>query len=192
MDGKPFKTREGGTEKLISLYEKTYEYIKNINNELEENTLHKLTNTVLTYSDLLTNRKTDYKFNLEKFTNISGKTGIYVQYAQVRAKKIITNSNIDLDSSKLVVSNTSERNLIIALLNFELSIKQSIRFSEPHHLADYLYEICNLFNIFYQEENILTLKDEDSKKSKLLLIKYFLETTEIVFKCLGIETVDEM
>ena len=192
MDGKPFKTREGGTEKLISLYEKTYEYIKNINNELEENTLHKLTNTVLTYSDLLTNRKTDYKFNLEKFTNISGKTGIYVQYAQVRAKKIITNSNIDLDSSKLVVSNTSERNLIIALLNFELSIKQSIRFSEPHHLADYLYEICNLFNIFYQEENILTLKDADSKKSKLLLIKYFLETTEIVFKCLGIETVDEM
>ncbi len=192
MDGKPFKTREGGTEKLISLYEQTYEYIKNINNELEENTLHKLTNTVLTYSDLLTNRKTDYKFNLEKFTNISGKTGIYVQYAQVRAKKIITNSNIDLDSSKLVVSNTSERNLIIALLNFELSIKQSIRFSEPHHLADYLYEICNLFNIFYQEENILTLKDEDSKKSKLLLIKYFLETTEIVFKCLGIETVDEM
>tara|TARA_B100001250_G_C19796742_1_gene789072 strand:+ start:364 stop:2001 length:1638 start_codon:yes stop_codon:yes gene_type:complete len=192
MDGKPFKTREGGTEKLISLYEQTYEYIKNINNELEENTLHKLTNTVLTYSDLLTNRKTDYKFNLEKFTNISGKTGIYVQYAQVRAKKIITNSNIDLDSSKLVVSNTSERNLVIALLNFELSIKQSIRFSEPHHLADYLYEICNLFNIFYQEENILTLKDEDSKKSKLLLIKYFLETTEIVFKCLGIETVDEM
>ncbi len=192
MDGKPFKTREGGTEKLISLYEQTYEYIKNINNELEENTLHKLTNTVLTYSDLLTNRKTDYKFNLEKFTNISGKTGIYVQYAQVRAKKIITNSNIDLDSSKLVVSNTSERNLIIALLNFELSIKQSIRFSEPHHLADYLYEICNLFNIFYQEENILTLKDEDSKKSKLLLIKYFLETTEIVFKCLGIETVEEM
>ncbi len=192
MDGKPFKTREGGTEKLISLYEQTYEYIKNINNELEENTLHKLTNTVLTYSDLLTNRKTDYKFNLEKFTNISGKTGIYVQYAQVRAKKIITNSNIDLDSSKLVVSNTSERNLIIALLNFELSIKQSIRFSEPHHLADYLYEICNLFNIFYQEENILTLKDADSKKSKLLLIKYFLETTEIVFKCLGIETVDEM
>ena len=56
---------------------------------LSEEDLHCLTNTVLTYSDLITNRKTDYKFDLEKFTNVSGKTGIYVQYAQVRAKKLI-------------------------------------------------------------------------------------------------------
>ena len=59
IEGKPFKTREGGTEKLISLYNETFQYIRNINNELKEDTLHKLTNTVLTYSDLLTNRKTD-------------------------------------------------------------------------------------------------------------------------------------
>jgi len=192
MEGKPFKTRDGGTEKLITLYEQTFEYIKNINNKLDENTLHTLANTVLTYSDLLTNRKTDYKFNLEKFTNISGKTGIYVQYAQVRAKKIIINSNLKLDSGNLNVSNISERNLIIGLLNLELSIKQSIKFNEPHHLANYLYEISNLFNIFYQEENIINLKNEDSKKSKLLLTKYFLDTAGLVFKCLGIETVDEM
>ena len=191
-EGKPFKTREGGTEKLMSLYNQTFEYIKNINDKLDENTIHKLSNTVLTYSDLLTNRKTDYKFNLKKFTNISGKTGIYVQYAQVRAKKIIENSKLDVDSSNLIISNASERNLVIALINLELNINQSIKYSEPHHLANYLYEICNLFNIFYQEENILNLKDEQSKKSKILLTKYFLETSEIVFKCLGMEIVDEM
>ena len=192
IEGKPFKTREGGTEKLMSLYNQTFEYIKNINNKLDENTIHKLSNTVLTYSDLLTNRKTDYKFNLKKFTNISGKTGIYVQYAQVRAKKIIQNSKLDVGSSNLIISNASERNLVIGLINLELNINQSIKYSEPHHLANYLYEICNLFNIFYQEENILNLKDEKSKKSKLLLTKYFLETSEIVFKCLGMEIVDEM
>ena len=191
-DGKPFKTREGGTEKLISLYNETFQYIRNINNELKEDTLHKLTNTVLTYSDLLTNRKTDYKFNLKKFTNISGKTGIYVQYAHVRAKKIIQNSKLDIKSSKLSITNTSERNLAIGLINLQIIINQSIEFNEPHHLANYLYELSNLFNIFYQEENILNLKDEKSKKSKLLLTKYFLDTSEIVFKCLGIETVDEM
>ena len=192
IEGKPFKTREGGTEKLISLYNETFQYIRNINNELKEDTLHKLTNTVLTYSDLLTNRKTDYKFNLKKFTNISGKTGIYVQYAHVRAKKIIQNSKLDIKSSKLAIANTSERNLAIGLINLQIIINQSIEFNEPHHLANYLYEISNLFNIFYQEENILNLKDEKSRKSKLLLIKYFLDTSEIVFKCLGIETVDEM
>ena len=192
MEGKPFKTREGGTEKLISLYNKTYEYIEKINKKLDEKTIQKLANTVLTYSDLLTNRKTDYKFDLKKFTNIAGKTGIYVQYAQVRAKKIILNSKLEVNSNNLIISTSSERNLVIALINLEFHINQSVKYSEPHHLANYLYEISNLFNIFYQEENILNLKDEGSKKSKLLITKYFLEISELVFKCLGIESVEEM
>ena len=190
--GKPFKTREGGTKKLLTLYEETFDYIKNINKDLEEEIVHKLTNTVLTYSDLLTNRKTDYKFDLKKFTNISGKTGIYVQYAQVRAKNIIKNSKSGNSSNQLILETEEERNLAIGLLNLELIINQSIRFNEPHHLANYLYDICNLFNIFYQQENILSLKNQEVKESKLLLIKYFLDTIELTFKCLGIDPVERM
>ena len=85
-DGNPFKTREGGTKPLSELFKETYEYIEKINNDLDESIVSQLTNSVLTYSDLITNRKTDYKFDLEKFTNVNGKTGIYVQYSQVRAK----------------------------------------------------------------------------------------------------------
>ena len=190
--GKPFKTRDGGTKKLLALYEETFDYIKNINKNLDKNIIHKLTNTVLTYSDLLTNRKTDYKFDLKKFTNISGKTGIYVQYAQVRAKNIIKKSESENLSRKLNIKTEEERNLTVGLLNLELIINQSIKFNEPHHLANYLYEISNLFNIFYQDENILNLENEDLKKSKLLLTKYFLDTTKLVFGCLGIEPVEEM
>ncbi len=190
--GKPFKTREGGTKKLLTLYEETFDYIKNINKDLEEEIVHKLTNTVLTYSDLLTNRKTDYKFDLKKFTNISGKTGIYVQYAQVRAKNIIKNSKGGNSSNQLILETEEERNLAIGLLNLELIINQSVRFNEPHHLANYLYDICNLFNRFYQQENILSLKNKEIKESKLLLIKYFLDTIELTFSCLGIEPVDRM
>ena len=191
-NGKPFKTRDGGTKKLLALYEETFEYIKNINKNLDENIIHKLTNTVLTYSDLLTNRKTDYKFDLKKFTNISGKTGLYVQYAQVRAKNIIKNSEMEKISNELNIRTEEERNLIIGLLNLELIIDQSINFNEPHHLANYLYEISNLFNIFYQDENILNLENEELKNSKLLLTNFFLDTTKLVFDCLGIEPVEEM
>ena len=141
---------------------------------------------------MLTNRKTDYKFDLKKFTNISGKTGIYVQYAQVRAKNIIKKSESENLSRKLNIKTEEERNLTVGLLNLELIINQSIKFNEPHHLANYLYEISNLFNIFYQDENILNLDNEELKKSKLLLTKYFLDTAKIVFSCLGIETVEEM
>ncbi len=190
--GKPFKTRDGGTKKLLTLYYETFEYIKNINKDLEEDIIHKLTNTVLTYSDLLTNRKTDYKFDLKKFTNITGKTGIYVQYAQVRANNIIKNSKIKITSNKLIIRTEEERNLAKGLLNLEIIVNQSIKFNEPHHLANYLYEICNLFNIFYQDENILNQEDDEIKDSKLLLTKYFLDTTKLVFHSLGLEPVEKM
>ena len=78
----------------MDLFEETCLYIKNINPEISE-TIKILANTVLTFSDLITNRMTDYKFDLDKFTNISGKTGLYVQYALVRAKKLIKNSSIN-------------------------------------------------------------------------------------------------
>ena len=190
--GKPFRTREGGTKKLKTLYNETFDYIKNINKNLETSIIHKLTNTVLTYSDLLTNRKTDYKFDLKKFTNMSGKTGIYVQYAQVRAKNIIKKSKNKFKNNKLTVVSEAERNLTIALLNLEIVINQSIKFNEPHHLANYLYEIANLFNIFYQDENILNLENQEIKNSKLLITKCFLDVTQLVFEGLGIEPVDQM
>ena len=84
--GNPFKTRDGGTKPLSELFKETYDYVKKINNALDDSIISQLTNSVLIYSDLITNRKTDYKFDLEKFTNVNGKTGIYIQYSQVRAK----------------------------------------------------------------------------------------------------------
>ncbi len=190
--GNPFKTREGGTKQLTNLYKETFEYIKNINNNLDENIIHDLSNTVLTYSDLLTNRKTDYKFDLNKFTNISGKTGIYIQYAQVRAKRLLEKSGNNKQSRKILITNEEERNLVIGLLNLEFYIKQSIKHYEPHHLANYLYDISNLFNNFYQGEKILDVKDEEVRNSRLIITEYFIKHSILVMNCLGIKPVDKM
>ena len=86
-DGKPLKTRDGGTYKLEDLYSDTYNFLEKNNDDTK--TLECLTNSVLTYSDLLPNRKINYQFDIEKFTDINGKTAIYLQYAQVRAKKLM-------------------------------------------------------------------------------------------------------
>ena len=102
--GNPFKTRDGGTKQLKDLFDETCEYISKINQDLDSDSIKILGNTVLTYSDLITNRKTDYKFDLEKFTNITGKTGIYVQYSLVRAKKLVSafTNEFENESIKLI------------------------------------------------------------------------------------------
>jgi len=191
-DGNPFKTRDGGTKPLSELFEETVQYIKNINNDLEDSTIKHLTNSVLTFSDLITNRKTDYKFDLEKFTNVNGKTGIYVQYAQVRAKKLhqsIDQQKIEFES--LVLSEV-DKQLLTQLFMFGFFLEQSSTLNEPHHLANYLYDISNSFNQFYEHEKISEIKDTNHLKSKLFLINLFLTTSENVMFCLGIKPVEKM
>jgi arginyl-tRNA synthetase len=193
-NGNPLKTRDGGNLKLVDLYQQAFKYIQDINTALSEEDIHCLTNTVLTYSDLITNRKTDYKFDLEKFTNVSGKTGIYIQYAQVRANKLINTLAVDEQPlSKTTVSLDSlDRKLIIALANIEFYLELSIKNSEPHHLANYLYEISNAFNAFYQDSNIKNIKNKNERNQKIVITNLFIQYSHLVMSCLGIKPVEKM
>ena len=192
LDGNPFKTRDGGTKPLGELFKETYEYIKNINNNLEDSTIKQLANSVLTFSDLMTNRRTDYKFDLEKFTNVNGKTGIYVQYAQVRAKKLQKSIDPQKNKFETLVLSEVDKKLLSQLFMFGYFLEQSSSLNEPHHLANYLYDISNSFNQFYEHEKISEIKDLNHINSKLYLIDLFLTTSQNVMFCLGIKPVEKM
>ena len=190
-NGNPFKTRDGETKPLKELFEETYNYINTVNPSLNESTLNNLTNSVLSFSDLLTNRLTDYKFDLEKFTNITGKTGIYVQYAQVRAQKLYEQfSNTEPVFSEQISDN--DQKLLTTLFLFGVYLDQSINLYEPHHLANYLYEICNLFNVFYEEEKLSGITDQSKLSAKLYILELFITTCHNTMLCLGITPVEEM
>ena len=189
-DGSAFKTRDGGTKPLNELFDETHNYIKKINKSLDESTTSQLTNSVLTFSDLITNRKTDYKFDLEKFTNVNGKTGIYIQYAQVRAKKLLQGLKNNTPSTLIV--NEVDNKLLSKLFLFGYFLEKSASLNEPHHLANYLYEISNLFNQFYEYEKISDITDIDQITSKTYIANLFLTTSNSAMLCLGISPVSKM
>ena len=192
--GNPFKTREGGTKKLNDLFNETFDYISNINQNLDAETIEVLSNTVLTFSDLITNRRTDYKFDLEKFTNISGKTGLYVQYSLVRAKKLVSTIQDEFEDVNIDLSNlqNEENALLKSFFKFENNFYQSLNNNEPHHLADYLYELSNLFNSMYQKENISNELQETVKKRKIYITNIFINYSSLLMKALGIKQVNKM
>ena len=189
--GNPYKTREGDTKPLLELFDEVKQYISKFNDELTDNTLNTLTNSVLTYSDLLSNRKTDYKFELEKFASNSGKTGIYIQYSQVRARKLLEKFS-EYNVKDLRSFNEIETMLISSLLLFGLYLEQSLKTYEPHHLANYLYEISNQFNIFYEDEKFSDLDDKTSLNTKLFITDFYIRTAHNVMYCLGISPVAKM
>ena len=193
-NGNPFKTRDGGTKKLKDLFDETCEYISKINQDLDLDSVKILGNTVLTYSDLITNRKTDYKFDLEKFTNITGKTGIYVQYSLVRAKKLVSAFTDEFENENINLINLQdeENALLKSFSKFEIYFKHSLINNEPHHLADYLYELSSLFNSMYQKENILSEEEDDVKKRKIYITFLFIQYSTLLMKSLGINQVRRM
>jgi len=191
-DGNPFKTRDGDTKPLSELFEETYEYIKDINTSLDNSTINQLTNAVLTFSDLITNRKTDYKFDLEKFTNVNGKTGIYVQYAQVRARKLLESLDQPRNDTNQLQLSEVDKQLLSKLYMFGYFLEQSSLLNEPHHLANYLYDISNLFNQFYESEKLSEITKSEHLSSKLFLINLFITTSHNVMNCLGIAPVEKM
>ena len=193
-NGNPFKTRDGDTKKLNDLFDETCDYISKINKNLDIESVEVLSNTVLTFSDLITNRRTDYKFDLDKFTNVSGKTGIYVQYALVRAKKLVSTIQEEFKDEKIILSElqNEEKALLKSFYKLEINFQHSLKNNEPHHLADYLYELSNLFNSMYQKENILNEPQEDIKRRKIFITNIFINYSTLLMKALGIQQVDKM
>jgi arginyl-tRNA synthetase len=82
--------------------------------------------------------------------------------------------------------------LVIALANIEFHLELSLKNNEPHHLANYLYDISNAFNAFYQDSNIKKIENVDEKKQKIFITTLFIEYSHLVMSCLGIKPVEKM
>lgn len=191
QDDKPLKTRDGGVYKLEELLNDVKKELlkKNSNTTLVE----ELANSILTYSDLLPSRNQNYKFDIEKFVDVNGKTGIYLQYAQVRAGKIL--NQYQTQNNKVVLDNLNEdeRKLVFEITKLPYYFFKSLEKNEPHHIAEYAYSLCQIFNSFYSNNKIFSSSiSETVMNQRLFIVKSFYTTIHTVFELLGMSPVNEM
>ena len=189
-DGRPFKTRDGGSYKLTDLYKDVESRFKEkIENK---NDLRNLTNSVLTYSDLQTNKNTDYKFDLDKFTSTEGNTAVYLQYTYARSNKILEEYGVDTEEMALPEThNETDQLLMREIIKLPEKFKLSEATLELNHLADYAYELSKVFNKFYSNNKIINT-DSELMNFRLQLTKQTNHTLKFVFKILGIEAVEKL
>ncbi len=179
-DGKPFKTREGGSPKLDGLFDQVKDVlIKNkegLQNAKEQD-LDILVNAIIKFADLQNNRERDYIFDIEKFSKISGKTGPYVLYTYLRLNKILQNENLKDAKLNTLTKSESDRNLRIALLSIYKHFKKALNEKMPSYICDYIYNICNIANSFYESNRIKSEQNPQVKNDWLYLINL---TTKIL------------
>ena len=190
-EGKPFKTRQGDVYPLQTLFDDIYEILKKKNTK---NNAQLLSNSVLTFSDLVIDRQSNYKFDVNKFTNTEGKTAIYIQYTQVRMNSVLNNVKQNKYIEKFENSDLadSEVNLVLSILKFTEVFNRSKNLREPHHLAEYLFELCQKFNTFYKDVRIIDDNNRGIQNRRVNVLMVTLKIVEIIFEVLGIKAVSKM
>ena len=190
-EGKPFKTRQGDVYPLQSLFDDIYEILKKKNTK---NNAQLLSNSVLTFSDLVIDRQSNYKFDVNKFTNTEGKTAIYIQYTQVRMNSVLNNvkQNKYIEKFENTDLADSEVNLVLSILKFTEVFNRSKNLREPHHLAEYLFELCQKFNTFYKDVRIIDDNNIGIQNRRVNVLMVTLKIVEIIFEVLGIKAVSKM
>ncbi len=211
-DGKPFKTRTGGTIKLADLLDEAIERATVLINEKNTNLSNDEKNTNLSndekeavieavgigavkYADLSKNRTTDYVFDWDNMLSFEGNTAPYMQYAYTRIRSIFNKTDINstaLLAAPLTIKDDKERTLAIKLLQFEEAVQTVGKEGTPHVLCAYLYELAGIFSSFYEHCPILNAENESIKLSRLKLALLTEKTLKQGLTLLGIKTVEKM
>jgi arginyl-tRNA synthetase len=211
-DGKPFRTREGGTVKLMDLLDEAEKRAldlvtqKNaedvalcraqpLSDDQKKDIARKVGIGAVKYADLAQNRTSDYVFSWEKMLSLAGNTAPYMQYAYARVRSIFRKAGLAAAGTAAIqpipLEAPEELALGKMLLRFPETLDRALDGYQPNVLAAYLYDLAQAFTAFY--EACPVLKSEAAvRAARLKLCDLVARTIAKGLDLLGIEVADRM
>ncbi|KLO22416.1 arginyl-tRNA synthetase [Marinitoga sp. 1197] len=197
-----FSTRKGNVIKLQELLDKAVEKAKKIVEEKNPNLTDEEKNEIaeaigigaVKYSDLSQNRISHIIFDWDKMLSFEGNTAPYLLYTYARIqslKRKASEKGYKIENSKLIINEKIERKLGLLLTQLPVITMRAAEDYKPNLIADYLFELAQTYNSFYNNLPVLKEK-EDILKSRLLLSHLAGEVLKKGLDLLGIRVVDKM
>jgi arginyl-tRNA synthetase len=200
-DGKPFKTRDGGTVKLAALLDeaeqRATDLVREKNPHLSPAAARDLGKEIgigaIKYAELSKNRTSDYVFDWAQMLSFDGNTAPYLQYAYSRVQSVFAKANIDPGELPVeaVAVEEPERRLAVTIAGFNDVIEQVAEEGYPHHLCGYLYELATRFTQFYDACPILRA-EPDVRSRRLVFARQTATVLAAGLDLLGIGVVERM
>ena len=204
-DGKPFKTRDGGTVTLASLLDeaesrilpKVQEKWPDVPESEQRTIASKVGVGAVKYADLAQNLATDYRFDWDKLLAAEGNTGPYLQYTLVRIRSVLRayeskfGEVFSPSEAPVQCVDPTERALGLSLLKFSDVLDGVGRSLLPHQLCEYLYALSRFYNPFYAACPILK-SEGDTLRSRMTLCFLTARTLELGLSCLNLPQLERM
>ncbi len=199
-DGRPFKTRAGGTVRLTDLLDdavaRARAVVNEKNPELTADELDHIAEQAgmgaVKYADLSTSRVKDYVFDVDRMVSFNGNTGVYLQYAHTRIRSILRKAgDPDVAIDPTIGLQPAERALALELDAYSTALTEASDTLEPHKLCGYLYDLARDFTTFYEACHVLRA-EEPTRTNRLALCQLTARTLQHGLSLLGISAPERM
>ncbi|KRC99423.1 MULTISPECIES: arginine--tRNA ligase [unclassified Streptomyces] len=203
-DGKPFKTREGETVRLVDLLDEAVDRATAVVGEKREKvglTDEEVVENgrfvgigAVKYADLSTSAVRDYKFDLDQMVSLNGDTSVYLQYAYARIQSILRRAGDARPAARPELALApAERALGLHLDRFGETVAEVAAAYEPHKLAAYLYQLASLLTTFYDQCHVLSPDNApEVVENRLFLVDLTARTLHRGMALLGIRTPERL
>ena len=203
-DGKPFKTREGTSVRLVDLLDEAVQRAGDVVREkardlTEEEIAERAAQVgigAVKYADLSTSMSRDYVFDLDRMVSLNGDTSVYLQYAYARIQSILRKAADLPDLAPMahpeLPLSPAERALGLHLDEFAQTLAGVAESYEPHKLAAYLYGLASSYTSFYEQCPVLKAEDRTTAENRLFLCELTARTLREGMELLGIRTPERL
>ncbi len=152
------------------------------------------------YSFLKNGTQTIIHFDIDESIAVDGNSAPYLIYTYVRCQSVLNKSDFNnetrlrlsgFDGQAIKQLNNDESNVLRLINQFPEIVQQSAIQLSPNLIANYLYDLAQKYNYFYQKNKILE-SDEKIKQFRLMLTAATGKVIKEGLYLLGIKTVDKM
>ncbi|HEY3559850.1 MAG TPA: arginine--tRNA ligase [Kribbella sp.] len=193
-NGKPFKTREGGTVKLVELLDSAVAradaLLAGRDGVDREATARAVGIGAVKYADLSSDRGNDYVFDLDRMVAMTGNTGPYLQYAHARLTRLLAKAGTS-GGDVTELKDPAEQRLALLLTGFATTVTQVAETLQPHRLCTYLYDVASALSTFYEQCPVLS-SEGATRASRIALCTATRKVLQDGLGLLGIEAPDAM
>ncbi|WP_036968958.1 arginine--tRNA ligase [Promicromonospora kroppenstedtii] len=204
-DGKPFKTRDGGTVRLTDLLDQAVARARaelakkdhDLSPEEFEHIAQAAGIGAVKYADLSNTRTKDYVFDVDRMVAPNGNTGVYLQYAHARVRSILRKAaDVGIPADRPVDPalplHPAERALALTLDELAATLDDVAGTLEPHRLCGYLFGLARAYTEFYEQCPVLRADDDGVRANRLALCDLTGRTLATGLDLLGIAAPDRM
>ncbi len=186
-DGKKMSSRLGNVSRAVDVVDVVREKVREL--VKDEALVESVTLGAIKYVFAKYRLGGDISFDIDETVSLAGNSGPYIQYAHARARSIIRKSVVENEGVLPTELDVSERALVAKLTEYNDIVQRATSELLPHYICQYLYELAQEFNRFYEKTRVI---GSDKEATRVELVRRYANTLKSGLALLGIDAPEQM